>query len=134
MFDRIDRDVEQAIADYNESLTEEDKCQVLLILENSNVGLILLQNHYKRRIELRDDPSKPRSSKDVILEKETVDFWKNRYKKAQKARQKCKTNVDKRTRIRDEEKLILAGVEDKRENFVYYDGTSYTVRWSALPR
>ena len=28
MFDRIDRDVEQAIADYNESLTEEDKCQV----------------------------------------------------------------------------------------------------------
>ena len=42
MFDRIDRDVEQAIADYNESLTEEDKCQVLLILENSNVGLTFL--------------------------------------------------------------------------------------------
>ena len=28
MFDRIDRDVDQAITDYNESLTEEDKCQV----------------------------------------------------------------------------------------------------------
>ena len=132
MFDRIDRDVEQAIADYNESLTEEDKCQVF----NNFSNLIIsqnLKNHYKRRIELRDNPTQPRSSKDAILEKETVDFWKTRYKKAQKARQKCKANVEKRTRIRDDEKLILAGVEDKGENFVYHDGTSYTVRWSALP-
>ena len=28
MFERIDRDVEQAINDYNEALTEEDKAQV----------------------------------------------------------------------------------------------------------
>lgn len=88
----------------------------------------------KRRKELHENPSLPRSSKDAILEKETVEFWKGRYKKAQRARQKCKSNVDKRTKIRDDEKLILAGVEDKRENFVYYDGTSYTVRWSSLPR
>ena len=80
------------------------------------------------------DSSIARSAKDLIIEKESVDFWQKRFKSKQKARQKAKSNVDKRTKLRDEEKILLTGFEEKRENFVYHDGTSYTVRWSALPR
>ena len=81
-----------------------------------------------------ENPSVTRSGKDLIIEKESLDFWRKRFKAKQKARQKAKSNVDKRIKLRDEEKVLLTGFEEKRENFVYHDGTSYTVRWSALPR
>jgi len=40
MFERIDRDVEQAISDYNEALTEEDKAQVKNVTLNSKFFML----------------------------------------------------------------------------------------------
>ena len=94
----------------------------------------MIQSHLERRKWLMENSSLPRSAKDLIIEKEPMDFWQKRFKSKQKARQKAKSNVDKRTKLRDEEKILLTGFEEKRENFVYHDGSSYTVRWSALPR
>ena len=88
----------------------------------------------QRRVQLQEDPSLPRSAKDRILEGEDVDYFRKRFKDKQKIRQKAKSNVDKRIKLRDEEKIILSGIEDKKENFVYKEGSSYSVRWSSLPR
>ena len=83
---------------------------------------------------LANQPNLPRTAKDQILEKESVHFFKKRFDHKQKQRQKAKENVDKRVKLRDEEKVAMSGFETKRENFVYLEGTSYTVRWSSLPR
>ena len=91
------------------------------------------KSHWKRRAILDKDNTIKRTPKDIVLEEQTVDYWKKYFKAKQKARQKAKSNVDKRIKIRDEEKLILSGIEDKKENFVYQDGSTYTVRWSCLP-
>ena len=83
---------------------------------------------------LAQNPSVKRTAKDALLEKEDVKFFRTRFQSKQKSRQKAKANVDKRIKLRDEEKLIMSGIEDKRENFVYKEGSAYTVRWSSLPR
>lgn len=93
-----------------------------------------IKSHWKRRAVLEQDNTIKRSPKDIVLEEQDLTYWKKFFKAKQKARQKAKSNVDKRTKIRDDEKLILSGIEDKKENFVYQEGTSYTVRWSCLPR
>jgi len=83
---------------------------------------------------LENDKSIKRSAKDLVLEEQDLTYWKKYFKAKQKARQKAKANVDKRTKIRDDEKLVLSGIEEKKENFVYKEGSSYTVRWTCLPR
>ena len=51
-----------------------------------------------------------------------------------KKRRKLRATLDKRIKARDTASELKSEMIEKKEGQIYFDGTVYTARWSALPR
>ena len=63
----------------------------------------------------------------------SVDFFRKRFKDRMKLRQKKKDVWDKRKLAKEKHKTDTDEVE-RKENWVYMEGSNFNIRWSAMPR
>ena len=117
MMTKLTDDVEFALNEYNEAIEAENQAQKV----------------WNRR-KLLDDfcPSNPTAEEELLL-KETADYFRQRFKNRMRVRIKKKETYDKRVKAKEQHKENM-DVVDRKENWVYTEGSNFNIRWSALPR
>ena len=116
MLTKLTEDVEFALDEYNTAIELENQANKVL----------------KRRILLdQSRPNNPTAAELKLLEEE-VDFFRKRYKERMKARIKKKETWDKRKLAKEKHKNDADEIE-RKENWVYQEGSNYNIRWSSLP-
>ena len=114
---KLDADVKAASTAYIEAEEAEDReAARLLRFQGIQSGAI---------------PSKP-SDADLLTHRE--DALIKMVEKCKKARRKLRSILSKRIKTRDSANELKADIIDRKEGQIYFDGTVYTARWSALPR
>ena len=63
-----------------------------------------------------------------------IAFFRSRYNDRQRSRIKKMKTLEKRQAAREKAKTEVDLTAEKKENWVYQEGTNYNIRWSALPR
>ena len=118
MFEKTEKDVQDALKDYNKAIAIEDD----------------LEGQVQRREEIENvDPSQLTAS-DKSLLKIKLSKLEKELRNARKKRQSRKKEYFERCKTRDDEALATNNeVVEKKENQIYFDGHTYTTRWSCLP-
>ena len=116
--DRYNDDVELALQDYNNAIRLED----------------LAKKHWQDRLNLEESPPAVLNDQQEALMKHSISFFRKRFKERQKTRQKKKRELDKRQAAREKAKGEVDLSFEKKENWVYREGSNFNIRWSAMPR
>ena len=116
--DRYHDDVELALQDYNDAIRLEDQAK----------------QHWQDRLNLEENPPAVLNAHQQQLMAQTIAFFRKRFKERQKTRQKKKRDLDKRQAAREKAKNEVDLSFEKKENWVYKEGSNYNIRWSAMPR
>ena len=88
-----------------------------------------------QQLDAKDQALLTGSEKKFLADKKhkLKDLEKN-LRKARAKRQKFRKEYDERCKTRDAEVLATNNeVVEKKENQIYFDGQTYTTRWSCLP-
>ena len=118
MFEKTEKDVQDALADYNLAIAAEDTALEKLEL--------------RKALELVDKSQLTASDKKMMEKK--VSKYEKKFKDAGTARRNAKKEFNDRCKIRDAEILATNNeIVEKKENQIYFDGHTYTTRWSCLP-
>ena len=116
MMSKLNDDVEFALEEYNNALVLEAKAQQV----------------WDRRKVLADyPPQNPTADENRLLQK-PVEYFRKRFKDRMRTRIKKKEIFDKRTTAKDKHKQDMDVVE-RKENWVYSEGSNFNIRWSSLP-
>ena len=116
MLTKLTEDVEFALDEYNSAIELENQASKVL----------------KRRILLdQSRPTNPTAAELKLLEEE-VDFFRKRFKERMKVRIKKKEIWDKRKLAKEKHKNDADEIE-RKENWVYQEGSNFNIRWSSLP-
>ena len=117
MMSKLNDDVTFALEEYEAALKEETHAHAV----------------WKMRQQLEDHrPDRPNRDQQLLL-KDTVDYFRKRFKDRMRVRIKKKEIYDKRKLAKEKHKSDVDEV-DRRENWVYMEGQNYNIRWSAMPR
>ena len=114
---KLNEDVTFALEEYEEALKEETQAHTC----------------WKLRKQLETDRPQNLSRDQQLLMDETVDFFRRRFKDRMRVRIKKKEIYDKRKLAKEKHKSDADEV-DRRENWVYMEGSNFNIRWSAMPR
>ena len=68
-----------------------------------------------------------------LLKKPLVHF-ENKLEERKEIRRQKQEIHEKRVKRRDSYQQDVTERREKRDNVVYYDGTTYTVKWTCMPR
>ena len=117
MMTKLNDDVEFALEEYNLAIKAEE--QALKVWERRK----LLENY---------PPPTPTADETKLLEKD-VDHFRQRFKTRMRNRIKKKETYDKRIKAKESHKDGMEIIE-RKENWVYTEGSNFNIRWSALPR
>ena len=117
MLTTLSADVDFALLEYTDSKQAEEKAERV----------------WRRRKLLEDSRPQNPTTDEVALLKKPVKYFYKRYTARMKVRQKKKEVYDKRVAAKEKHKTD-AETTERRENWVYRDGTNYNIRWSALPQ
>ena len=116
--DRYNDDVELALQDYNDAIRLEDQAK----------------KTWQDRLNLEENPPPNLDSHQQSLLQQSISFFRKRYKERQKTRQRKKRDLDKRQVAREKAKTEVDLSFEKKENWVYKEGSNFNIRWSAMPR
>ena len=116
MMSKLNDDVDFALEEYNNAIQLEAKAQHV----------------WDRRKILADYPPQNPTPDEELLLKKPVEYFRKRFKDRMRTRIKKKEVFDKRTQAKDKHKQDMDVVE-RKENWVYSEGSNFNIRWSALP-
>ena len=114
---KLTDDVDFALNEYNEAIEAENQAQKVW---------------NKRKLLDEYCPPNPTAEEELLL-KETTDYFRQRFKTRMRVRIKKKETYDKRVKAKEQHKENM-DVVDRKENWVYTEGSNFNIRWSALPR
>ena len=117
MMTKLNEDVSFALEEYEEALKEETQAH----------------SCWKVRKQLEQNPPQNPTANERLLLDDTVDFFRKRFKDRMRTRIRKKEIYDKRKLAKEKHKSDADEV-DRRENWVYMEGSNYNIRWSAMPR
>ena len=114
---KLEADVKDASTAYTEAEKEEDEAlEQLRRYQGIAAGVI------------------PKTRKDTDLMSNSEKALQKTVETAAKKRRKLRGTLDKRIKARDTASELKSDMIEKKEGQIYFDGTVYTARWSALPR
>lgn len=114
---KLEADVKDASSAYTEAEKEEDEALADL-----------------RRYQGIAAGAIPKTRKDTDLMSNSEKDLQKIVDTAAKRRRKLRGTLDKRIKARDTASELKSDMIEKKEGQIYFDGTVYTARWSALPR
>ena len=114
---KLNDDVDFALDEYNAAIRLESQAKRI----------------WDRRVMLeKNRPVRPTADETLLL-RQTVEYFRKRFKDRMKTRIKKKETYDKRLSAKEKHKTET-DVVDRKENWVYTEGSNFNIRWSALPR